>query len=80
MSKIHTTIGLYSNGDYVVNGVHEDHLNDHIKYNTTFRGGRALFVDGACVYTGYMTENQCYEFAAKTAANIKLEECTAPYN
>lgn len=80
MSKIHTTIGLYSNGDYVVNGVHEDHLDDHIKYNTTFRGGRALFVDGKCVYIGYMTEIECNDFAYKTAINTKLDKCTAPYN
>lgn len=44
--EIHTTIGLYLNGDYVVNGVLDDHLANHIKYNINNRWGRALFVDG----------------------------------
>ncbi|MGL4467943.1 MAG: hypothetical protein ACRCUK_10690 [Plesiomonas shigelloides] len=77
--KIHTTIGLYRNGEYVVNGVKDDHLEDHVKYNIACRGGRALFVDGKCVHTGYMSREECDEFIISTAGKIVATKCTAPY-
>lgn len=76
---IHTTIGLYRNGDYVVNGVKAEHLETHIHYNIRCRGGRALFVDGKCVHTGYMTQEECDEFIKGDAGKIVMTECNAPY-
>ncbi|MGL5394790.1 MAG: hypothetical protein ACRDBQ_05875 [Shewanella sp.] len=77
--KIHTTIGLYRNGDYVVNGVMDEHLDAHIGYNIKCRGGRALFVDGKCVHTGYMTQDECEDFISGEAGKIVMDKCTAPY-
>lgn len=54
----HISVGVYSNGDYVVNIVKEEDLIAHIEYNRTFRFGRALFVDGKCLNEGYLSDNQ----------------------
>jgi len=52
----HTTVGVYSNMEYKINGVDPDHLEGHIEYNKGWRFGRALLVDGKVVYTGYFSE------------------------
>ena len=52
-----TTVGVYSNLSYVVNGVLPEHLEDHIDYNKVMRFGRALLVDGKVVHTGYFSES-----------------------
>lgn len=67
IDNIHTTIGLYLNGDYVVNGVSSEDLNDHINYNIKYRFGRALFVDGECIHKGYFDNqlSRLEEFAEK---------------
>lgn len=49
---IHTTIGLYPNGEFKMNGVKPEDLQGHIEYNKQWRWGRALFVDGICVFKG----------------------------
>jgi hypothetical protein len=49
---IHHTVGVYPDGSMKHNGVPDDHLAAHIAYNKEFRPGRALFVDGVCVYEG----------------------------
>lgn len=61
----HITVGVYKNGDYKINVVREEHLEDHILYNTTMRFGRALFVDGKCIYDGYLTPSECDAWEAK---------------
>lgn len=61
----HITIGVYSSGNYKVNIVRPEHLKHHIKYNKTMRGGRALFVDGKCVYAGYLSEEKTKEWEEK---------------
>jgi len=59
VSKIanHITIGVYANGDHVVNIVRPEHLQDHIEYNKVMRFGRALFVDGQCLNKGYLSKD-----------------------
>lgn len=52
---IHTSIGLYANGDFKINGVISENLAGHIKYNRMFRPGRALIVDGHCVLSGMVS-------------------------
>lgn len=76
---IHHTVGVYANGSMKTNGVAEEHLKDHIQYNLNYRPGRALFVDGVCIYEGACSK----ETLAKAADLIKTFEaptrCTAPY-
>lgn len=54
--QVHTTVGLYFNGEFAVNGVHPNDLEDHIEYNKTHRPGRALIVDGKIIHRGYWPE------------------------
>lgn len=75
---IHTTIGIYSNGDYKVNGVKSENLAAHIAYNVRNRFGRALVVDGVCIYEGYY-EIKDREKLEEIAKDIKREKDTAPY-
>lgn len=75
---IHTTIGVYPNGDCKVNGVDSEHLESHIQYNKDFRVGRALFVDGVCVYKGFVDESVLEAWKEK-AKTITRTRCTAPY-
>lgn len=83
---IHTTVGVYLgfctqlNGN-AINGVDPEHLQDHIHYNKTYRGGRALFVDGECVYPGYLSEEQVQYFKENIIPQITpRDKCTAPYH
>lgn len=48
------SIRIYSSGNYVVNVVDPEHLQQHIEYNTTMRFGCALVVDGAILHEGYL--------------------------
>lgn len=49
---IHTTIGIYPDGSYKVNGVKSEDLDSHIAYNQKYRPGRALLVDGKIILPG----------------------------
>jgi len=83
MSKIHTTVGLYPSGDYKVNGVDSEDLQGHIDYNTATRFGRALFVDGKCVYKGLGVTPAViakFEKTLKEDQTFIRTECTAPYH
>lgn len=62
VEKIHTTIGVYNNGDMKINGVKDSNLTDHIEYNKSCRPGRAFFVDGICVNSGYLTVERVKEY------------------
>lgn len=80
MNKIHTTIGVYLNGDYKINGVKEEDLDHHIKYNILWRFGRALIVDGKIVFCGYWKEKDLLAYMKKKRiSQIKRTKCTAPY-
>jgi hypothetical protein len=76
---IHTTIGLYANGSFKMNGVKAEHLNDHLLYNKTYRS-RAMFVDGKCVDKGYLSLEVVEAFEERIKLeNFKTDKCTAPY-
>ncbi|MEA8858828.1 hypothetical protein [Citrobacter freundii] len=80
MGKIHLTVGVYNNDDHVRNGVDEEHLQSHIKYNKDFRPGRALFVDGKCVHHGYLEKERCDAWEKKISDEFTVpDRCTAPY-
>ena len=77
---IHTTIGVYSDGSFKVNGVKSEDLINHIDYNKTFRFGRALIIDGKIEYQGYLSKEDLEKIIKeKNLANIKITSCTAPY-
>ena len=77
---IHTTIGLYANGSYKINGVRAEDLEDHVEYNKTFRFGRSLFVDGKCVHKGYQDDKAIKEFEERIVnENLIAHKCTMPY-
>ncbi len=80
-TKIHTTIGVYPNGDFKTNGVAADHLEDHIKYNRTWRPGRALIIDGEIIHLGYFDKEGLEKvIAEKNLSDIKVTKCTVPYH
>lgn len=77
---IHTTIGIYSDGSYKVNGVKSEDLQSHIEYNKTFRFGRALLVDGEIIYPGYFSLESLQKLIQeKQLQAIKMTSCSAPY-
>lgn len=69
MSKIITTIGIYSNGQFKFNGVLERNLQSHIEYNKQLRFGRALIVDGQIAYSGIIKEEALHEIILKNKLN-----------
>lgn len=77
----HFTVGVYANGEYKTNVVKDEHLEDHIEYNKTFRFGRALFVDGECVHKGYLSDERVVEWTEKISKmNPDLSHSTEPYH
>ena len=78
---IHTTIGVYNNDSFKVNGVDPIHLKEHIEYNKGWRPGRALFVDGKCVNRGYLSKERANAWEQRIKdENLKADKCTAPYH
>jgi hypothetical protein len=76
--KVYTTIGLYPNGDFKVNGVLDKHLQDHIEYNKKYRPGRVLIVNGKIEYKGWVT-TEMLETKLKELSNIKMDKPNYPY-
>jgi hypothetical protein len=78
--KIHHTVGVYPSGDMKHNGVSESHLFEHIQYNMKWRPGRALVVDGVCVYKGAVSDD-VLNGAIKTIKSMKpIDRDTQPYH
>jgi hypothetical protein len=66
------TIGLYPNGQFKCNIVAPEHLADHIEYNKLNRFGRALFVNGECVYRGFVSDETISDMEVKIPT-LKLD-------
>lgn len=77
---IHTTIGVYANGDYKSNGVESKNLAGHIQYNIKLRPGRALFVDGLCIHKGYLSTEECERLEQELCPTIVHLSDTAKYH
>jgi hypothetical protein len=78
--KLHSTVGVYPNGDFKTNAVDPEHLKDHIEYNLSYRPGRAFFVDGECLNEGYLTSEEIIEWKQKIAVlDLKPTACSVPY-
>ena len=78
-TEIFTTVGLYNNQEYKTNGVTKTHLAIHIHYNIIHRFGRALFINGRCIYKGYLNKDVIAHFEGKFK-DIKLTKDTQPYH
>lgn len=76
----HVSVGVYKNGDYVINVVRDEDLAHHIEYNQIFRFGRGLFVDGECKNQGYLTDEEVAAWIEKIKT-FKVNTCVAtiPY-
>ncbi|HDR7922706.1 TPA: hypothetical protein QCY49_000691 [Bacillus paranthracis] len=61
----HVSIGVYNNETHVVNIVPDYNLEKHIEYNKIMRFGRALFIDGECVHTGYLSDKKIETWSNK---------------
>ena len=77
-SKIHTVIGVYANGCYVINGVPSKNLKDNIAYNKSARPGRAIIVDGKCMYKGSVSGNVIIK-VNQEHGKTRLTSDTQPY-
>lgn len=76
----HITIGVYSDDSYKINIVKHEHLDSHTEYNKIFRYGRALFVDGVCVHSGYLSNEKINEWENKIKTmEIDKRISTSPY-
>jgi hypothetical protein len=75
---IHTTVGVYPNKSFRVNGVPDAHLNEHVEYNLRLRPGRILVVDGFIVHRGYnaLTDEEILNIVATVTRPTKD---TQPY-
>lgn len=77
---IHHTMGVYANGDRKHNGVPSENLALHIAYNVRLRFGRALFVDGICIHTGYLSREEADAIETELAQKpIRMDRDTQPY-
>lgn len=76
----HVTIGVYPNDSFKVNVVRPEHLKGHIEYNKFWWFGRALFVDGKCVYDGALPKEQLEAWEKKIAEmTFDRSRSTEPY-
>ena len=79
-TKYHVSVGVYANGQYVVNIVADEHLDSHIEYNKEYRFGRGLFVDGICVNQGYLSGEQVRNWTKRISEmEFDMSHVTYPY-
>ena len=79
MNKIHTTVGVYPNLSYKMNGVTPENLEGHINYNKEWRLERALFVDGKCVYKGIFSDDKLKVAQKIVDSSEPIKTNTQPY-
>lgn len=83
---IHQSVRVYNSDTKedpirTYNGVAPEDLKEHIGYNTTMRPGCALFIDGKCVYEGYLTKERCERIERQLKKRPpKIKQITRPYS
>lgn len=82
--KNHLSLRLYPNKDYVVNVVSDVNLASHIKYNSTFRIGCILYIDGVrktngCLKESCLKEYDDYASNLLKTLDINLKKETTPF-
>ena len=75
MKNLKTIVHVYGNGEYIVNGVDIKDFSNHIYNTIRYRTGRAIFVQGVCMYHGFLPPNEVEKWERKIQANP--EEFTA---
>ena len=76
-NKHHVTVGVYLNGQYKINTVADEDLEQYVRYNKAFRFGRALFVDGVCVNSGSFPPEKVGEWTQRIA-KMNLQPASTP--
>lgn len=74
------SIRIYNNGDYVINNVRPEHIDDHINYNTIFRFGCALVIDDVIKNNGYLEEDRIKNIISKIDVSKYTSYTKLPYN
>lgn len=83
--RLHSSVRVANNDDAykcrTYNTVASEHLPHHVYYNTFWRCGQALFIDGKCVYTGMLGEERCADIEKELAKNPPAlhSAATTPY-
>ena len=68
--RYHWCVRVYNNDERKIEVRSEQQLAEWLEYNRTARFGNALFVDGACVATGYLGEERCKGWEEKLIAEF----------
>lgn len=64
-------VRVYLNGN-MKRSYWDDGIEDWVEYNSVFRFGNALFVNGECVQRGYLTEESCKEYEKQFKAELSI--------
>jgi hypothetical protein len=70
LKESYSFIRVYNNGDENRSVVYGFDLFEEISYNIAFRFGCALFIDGICVYDGYLSDERCETLQLKFLKEI----------
>ena len=77
---LYSTRGVYPNGDFKSNAVRAQDMANHLGYNLRARQGRALLIDGKCVYAGNVGPEVISKHEGELAANPTIPtQPTPPY-
>lgn len=82
--KNHVSLRIYPNKDYVVNVVSDENLASHIGYNSTFRIGCILYIDGVrktngCLKGDCLKEYDIYVSNLLKTLDINTMKETIPF-
>jgi hypothetical protein len=80
----HVSLAVYPNMDFVWNVVADEHLEEYVTYNKTFRPGRLLYVDGkrvhgGCIYEQYLGKYDDFAKKKYEETQINKNNITVPY-
>ena len=65
-------VRVYLNGSMQRSYWDGDSIDDWIEYNKGYRSGTALFVNGACVARGYLSEETCRKYESQFKIELGL--------
>ena len=69
--KNHVSLRVYPNKDYVLNVVSDENLVSHIGFNSTFRLGCILYIDGVRKTNGCLKEDCLKEYDEYASSLLK---------
>lgn len=74
------SIRIYNSGSVTINNVRPEHIEEHIKYNKTFRFGCALVVDGVIHNEGYLGVDRINSIVEEIDISKYSSFTELPYN